>query len=249
MDGGTGHALSEPGRVVMRSLWVLTAVLPGLLFVRGAAGDEQEIKFADCPAAVKKTLEAESKGAKIETVTKETDEDDETVYWADAVIRGTTYAIGVLEDGTLSEMNLAVDEEELPLDRCPAAVQATFKLEAFGSRIDAVGKDVKYGVTIYEAAVEHKGRSYEIIVAEDGTLVEKVLVIDDEEIELAACPAAVQIAFREHSAGGTVGDITRSMGIGHPTYEAEVEIKGKVYLIEVSETGHLISKSLEAVEE
>jgi hypothetical protein len=232
----------------MRSLWVLTAVLTGLLFGRGAAGDEQEIRFADCPAAVKKTLEAESKGAKIETVTRETDE-DETVYWADVVIRGTTYAIGVLEDGTLSEMNLAVDDEEVPLERCPAAVQATFKSEAFGARINEVDKDVKYGVTIYEASVEHKGRSYEIVVAEDGTLVEKVLVIDDEEIELAACPAVVQIALREHSAGGTVGDITRSTGIGHPTYEAEVEIKGKVYLIEVSETGHLISKSLEAVEE
>ena len=36
---------------------------------------------------------------------------------------------------------------------------------------------------------------------------------------------------------------------GAITYEAEVDIKGKVYLIEVSETGHLISKSLEAVAE
>jgi hypothetical protein len=233
----------------MNPLWIITAVLLGLPFGRDVDGDEQEIKFAACPPAVQKTFEAEAKGAKIETVTKETDEDDETVYWADVVIRGTTYAIGVLEDGTLSEMNLAVDEDEVPFDRCPAAVQATFKSEAFGARIETVGKDVKYGVTIYETAVEHKGKSYEIVVAEDGTLVEKVLVIDDEEVELAACPAVVQIAFREHAAGGTIGDITRSTGIGRGTYEAEVDIKGKIYLIEVSEAGHLISKSLEAVEE
>jgi hypothetical protein len=49
--------------------------------------------------------------------------------------------------------------------------------------------------------------------------------------------------------GGKIGDITRSSGIGRRTYEAEVEIKGKVYLIEVSESGMLLSKSLEAAED
>jgi hypothetical protein len=121
--------------------------------------------------------------------------------------------------------------------------------EAFGARIESVGKDVMYGNIVYQATVEHEGKSYEVVVAEDGTLVEKVLVIDDEEVELAACPASVQIAFREHSAGGTIGEIVRSTGISRATYEAEVDIKGKVYLIEVSETGHLISKSLEAAAE
>ena len=129
-------------------------------------------------------------------------------------IGGKTYAIGVLEDGTLTEMNLAVDDDELPFERCPAAVQATFRREAFGEKVDAVGKDMKYGVMIYETVVEHKGKSYEIVVAEDGTLVEKVLVIEDEEVELAKCPAAVQAALRQHAKGGTIGDITRSTGIG-----------------------------------
>ena len=87
------------------------------------------------------------------------------------------------------------------------------------------------------------------MVAEDGTLVEKVLVIEDEEVELAKCPATVQAALRQHAKGGTIGDITRSTGISHPTFEAEVKIKDKVYLIEVAENGLLISKSLEAGEE
>jgi hypothetical protein len=56
----------------------------------------------------------------------------------------------------------------------------------------------------------------------------------------------VQAALRQHAKGGTVRDITRSTGIGQQTFEAEVEIKGKVYLIEVAEDGLLISKSLEA---
>ncbi len=108
---------------------------------------------------------------------------------------------------------------------------------------------MKYGVTVYETAVSHKGKSYEIVVAEDGTLVEKVLVIEDEEIELAKCPVPVQTALREHAKGGMIGDVTRSTGISRPTFEAEVKIKDKVYLIEVAENGLLISKSLEAAEE
>lgn len=227
---------------------VATIASLGLILGLATTGSGQEMKFSDCPAAVRKGIEAEAKAARVETVHKE-QEGDETIYWAEAVIAGKAYAIGVLEDGTLAEMNLAVDDAEVPFDRCPPAVQATFRREAFGEPIKAVGKDVKYGAPIFEAAVPHKGRTYEVVVAEDGTLVEKVLVIEDEEIELSKCPAAVQAALRQHAGGGKIGDITRSAGITRPTYEAEVQIKDKVYLIEVSETGVLISKSLEAGEE
>lgn len=233
----------------MSPQWVVTAAFLGLVFGPAPGDDKQELKFAACPPAVRKTLQAEAKGVTIETVTREKETDDEAVYWADVTIGGRLYSIGVLEDGTLAEINLAVDDGELPFDRCPAAVQATFRDEAFHEKIDTVGMDIKYGVTIYEAVVEHKARSYNIVVAEDGTLVEKVLVIDDEEIELAICPAAVQAAFREHAKGGKINDITRSTGIGRETFEAEVEIKGNVYLIEVSESGTLLSKSLEAGED
>jgi hypothetical protein len=212
-------------------------------------GDEQEIKFSDCPAAVRKALLAESKQAKIETVTKETGEDEQTVYWAEVKLDDRLYAIGVLEDGSLSEMNLAVDEEELALGDCPAAVQTTFRAESFGEKLNAVGKDMKYGVKIFETVVAHNGKSYEIVVAEDGTLVEKVLVINDEEIKLAECPEAVRKSLREHAKDGTIGNVTRSTGIGRQTFEAEVKIKESIYLIEVAESGHLISKSLEAAQE
>ncbi len=232
----------------MQTLWLWTGLLLGL-----APADEgvqtQEIKFAACPPAVRKTLQTESKGARIETVTREKDADDEVVFWAEAALGGRTYAIGVLEDGTLTEMNLAVDDEELAFDRCPADVQATFRAEAFGEKVETVGKDIKYGVTIYETVIEHNGKSYEIVVAEDGSLVEKALVIDDEEVEMTMCPSAVRSALHEQARGGKIGEITRSTGIGGPTYEAEIEIRKRIYLIEVAENGALISKSLEAVEE
>ncbi|MGP0065674.1 MAG: hypothetical protein ACLQGP_18980 [Isosphaeraceae bacterium] len=233
----------------MQPLWVVTAASFGLVIGMASTADAQKVKFSDCPAAVQKTLQAEAKAVKIETVHKEHNEDEETVYWADVSVGGKIYAIGVLEDGTLTEMNLAVDDAEVPFEGCPAAVQATFRREAFGEKVEAVGKDMKYGVVIYESLVHHKGKPYEIVVAEDGTLVEKVLVIDDEEIELAKCPATVQATLKAHAKGGKIDGITRSTGISGRTYEAEVEIGTKVYSMEVAEGGYLISKSLEAGEE
>ncbi len=233
----------------MQPLWVVTAGTLGLVLGVASYGDEQEIKFSDCPAAVRKTFESEGHGAKIKTVMKETDEDNETIYWADVTVKGKMYAVGVLEDGTLTEMNLALDAEEHPFDRCPAPVQATLRHEAFGQKVGDVGKDIKYGVTIYQTVVVYRGKSYEIVVAEDGTLVEKVLVIEDEEVEVDKCPTAVQATLRAHAEGGTIGEITRATGIGQPTFEAEIKIKSKVYLVEIAESGLLISKSLEAGEE
>ena len=142
-------------------------------------------------------------------------------------------------DGTLTEMNLAVDDEELPLDRCPGGRSGDVSERGVWRKGRRDRRDMKYGVTIYQTVVDHQGKSYEIVVAEDGTLVEKVLVIDDEEIKLSDCPAAVRTALHEHAKGGEIGDITRSTGIGQHTFEAEVKIKDKVYLIEVAESGLL----------
>jgi hypothetical protein len=240
------QALWEPEEFAMQPLLTAMAVILGLAPVAAPAGDDEKIRFSDCPASVRKTFESEAKGVKIESVTKEKNVDDETLFWAEVDIGGKTYVIGVFEDGTLTEMNLAVDDDELPVERCPALVQATLRHEAFGQKVGSVGRDVKYGVSIYQTVVPYRGRSYQIVVAEDGMLVEKVLIIDDDEIELEKCPSVVQTSLRAHSGGGKIGDVTRSTGIGKPTYEAEVEIKGKVYLIEVAESGSLISKSLEA---
>lgn len=221
--------------------------LASSLFAMAVAGDEDEIKLSDCPAAVRKTLQAEAKDKNIKVVTKERNENNELVYRAEVAIGGKVYHVGTLEDGTLTEMNLAFDDQDIALDRCPEAVRATFLSEAFGEKVDTIARDMKFGREIYQTVIKHKGKSYEIVVADDGTLVEKVLVIDDEEVKLSECPAAVRAALHEHARGGEIADVTRFTGIGQPTFEAEVKMKDKVYLIEVTESGLLISKSLEAV--
>jgi hypothetical protein len=232
----------------MQPIGFVIALLSGAFLGSAFADDEEEINFADCPPAVRKTLQAEAKNEKIETVTKLKNDDNETIYSARVAISGKTYDVATLENGTLTEVSLAVDDDEdVPLDQCPAVVQATFRSETFGEKVEAVGRDIKYGLTVYQTVVDHKGKKFEIVVAEDGTLVEKVLVIEDDEIKLSDCPAAVRAALHEHAKGGEIGDITRSTGIGQHTFEAEVKMKERVYLIELSESGLLLSKSLEAV--
>jgi hypothetical protein len=233
----------------MHGLTGILAVEIGLIMGIGHFGQDQEIKLSDCPAAVRKSFERQAKGAKIEKVSKEKDDDNQVVFWAEVKLDGHPYAIGVLPDGTLSELNLAVDKDGIAFEDCPAAVQATLKSESFGEKIEQVGKDMKYGMTIYETSVEHKGKSFELVVAEDGTLVEKVLVITDEEITLDKCPEAVKTALHTHAEGGTIGPITRSTGIARQTFEAEVKIKNRIYLVDIAENGQLISKSLEAAQE
>lgn len=88
----------------MSLLWFLMLFLSNSAFEVEGIQDAPAIKLAECPPQVRKTFEAESKGAKIETVHKEQG-DDETIYWAEISFGGKPFAIGVLEDGTLSEMN------------------------------------------------------------------------------------------------------------------------------------------------
>jgi uncharacterized membrane protein YkoI len=148
-----------------------------------------ELKLAECPAAVQKTLKREANGAKIDEVEKEA-EDGKTIYEADVTIDGKKYDITVAEDGTLLEKALEEDEdaddgkkgEEVEVKRsdCPVAVQKTLKREANGASIDAVGKETKDGKIIFEVDVKIDGKNYEIRVAEDGILISKVL--DEEDV-------------------------------------------------------------------
>lgn len=208
-----------------------------------ARGDDAvDVKLTDCPAAVRKTIRAESRGGRVESVSKET-EDGKTTYWADALIDGKPYGIGVTEDGTLTEFSLRVDDHEIGLGDCPPAVQKTMRAEAGAAKVRDVRRELNLGVTVYATEYEADGKKYRVMVAEDGTLTEKVLVIDEDQVELAECPAAVQKTLKGESQGGALKDVTRSTGIGKRVYLAAYEARGAGYSLVVAEDGTLISKT------
>lgn len=203
------------------------------------------LKLADCPAAVRKTIELEAKGATIGEVEKAVT-DEKPVYSTSFVSGGKHYRMNVDEKGTLEELALEITgDDEVEFSMCPAAVQSTFRHEApKGMTFDTVMKDLKYGTVIYEVVVPVGNKEYSLVVADNGTLVEKMLIFAEDEIELSHCPSAVQHAIKEHARGGKVAAITRSTAISGHVYEAEIEVDGKEYLLELTEGGGLISKSL-----
>lgn len=72
-------------------------------------------------------------------------------------------------------------EEEVTLDQCPAAVQATLKEQAKGGTIDEIEKVTEDGKVIYEAEITKDGKEYEVEIAEDGTLLETELDDGDDD--------------------------------------------------------------------
>jgi hypothetical protein len=242
----------KPRRLVMAVWGLAVALAPS---ARGGDGDE--VKLADCPAAVQKTLRSEARGAAIVAVTKKVEKDDEeveqagkevdrgrTVYWADVAIGGKAYSVRVAADGTLYDMILDIGPKEVPFADCPAAVQETFRREAFGTKVDALAKSMVGADLVYEARIEHKGHPYEVSVAEDGTLIAKVIDKVDGLVELGTCPPAVQKWFRENYGLVPKDQVARGAGVLRAVYRGTVTVDKKNYVVEIDGAGALISKQL-----
>ena len=190
------------------SSWILCLVL--LSAGDRAHRDDQKIKLTECPAPVQEAIKArvEPNAHKVETVEVEKADGEPTIYWADITLSGKPYALGLLEDGTLWELMFAIDVDDLPFAKLPPAAQATIKTEGYGQKIDTVSREYRYGQTVFEMVVTHKGHRYELIVADDGTLVEKSLIVVDEEVSLTKCPQLVQTVFHKYAPGAEIGEVT-----------------------------------------
>ena len=88
--------------------------------------------------------------------------------------------------GPLGALARGDDDEgavEVKLEDCPKAVQDTIKQEAGSGKIEEIEKETENGRTLYEAEVVIGGKTYELTVGEDGTLIGKEAEEDDEDGE------------------------------------------------------------------
>jgi hypothetical protein len=113
---------SDDGRVVFEADVVIDGknyeilVAPnGALIAKKLDEDEEEkeveMKLADCPAAVQKTLKREADGAKIDKVDKMSKE-GRNLYEIDVKIDGRNYEVIVTEEGLLLSKELDEEDEE-----------------------------------------------------------------------------------------------------------------------------------------
>jgi len=128
-----------------------------------AAAQDKKISETSLPAAVKKTVKEQSKGATIKGYLTEV-EHGKRVYEVEMTVDGHTRDLEIAADGTLNEI-----EEEVAFDSLPAAVQAALTKKAAGAKITKVESLTKHDKLVaYEAATLKAGKKAEIQVGPDG---------------------------------------------------------------------------------
>ena len=135
----------------------------GIALAGVAVAQEKKIKRSDLPAAVEKTVAAESVGANIRGFTIEM-EDGTTYYEMELMLNGHTKDVLMDSTGAVTEV-----EEEVSLDGLPASVKAALLQKAGKSKIVKVESLTKHNKLVaYEAQLRDNGKKSEIQVGPEG---------------------------------------------------------------------------------
>jgi uncharacterized membrane protein YkoI len=124
---------------------------------------EKKIERPDLPAAVEKTVAAQSKGATIRGFSKEM-EKGKTTYEVQMTVNGHTKDLEIDESGVVIEV-----EEQLALEALPTEARIALQARAGKGRITKVESITKKDrLVAYEAQVDTNGKKSEVQVGADG---------------------------------------------------------------------------------
>jgi hypothetical protein len=140
-------------------------VIAGLAAAGMAAAQEQEkkIKRSDLPAAVQKTVAAESAGATVKGFSQEK-ENGKIFYEAEMIVNGHTKDMLIDTTGAIAEV-----EEEVALDALSPEVKAGLLAKAGQGKITKVETIKKHDKLVAcEAKVNTNGKKSEVQVGPDG---------------------------------------------------------------------------------
>lgn len=128
-----------------------------------ALPQEKKIQRSDLPAAVEKTVEAQSHGATIRGFSREK-ENGKTFYEAEMTVNGHSKDVLIESNGAVAEV-----EEEVPLDSLPPAVRDGLQAKAGTGKLIKVESLTKHDKLVaYEAQVLTVGKRSEVQVGPDG---------------------------------------------------------------------------------
>ena len=136
---------------------------------------------------------------------------------------------------TLSSASLFAQEREKKINRSdlPAAVEQTVAANTQGATIRGFNEEKENAKTYYEAELTVNGHSKDILMDATGSIVEI-----EEQVDLAAMPAAVQRGLQAKAGNGKLGKI-ESITKHHKlvAYEAKVTTNGKRKEVQVGPDG------------
>lgn len=134
-----------------------------LLISAMATAQEKRIKRSDLPAAVEKTVAAESKGATIRGFSQET-EDGQLHYEAELMVNGHSKDVAMDANGAIVEV-----EEQVAVESLPAGVKDGLQGKAGKGKLVKVESIMKHDKLVaYEAQVMTDGKRSEVQVGPDG---------------------------------------------------------------------------------
>src|SRR5262245_36251011 len=136
-----------------------------VLLLGSAAAQDQRAKLKNLPSAVQKTVEEQSKGAKIRGLSKEV-EKGKTQYELELTVNGHSKDMIIDPTGAILEV-----EEDITLDSLAPEVKAEVEKNIGQAKLLRLESVTKGGIlTGYEASVSKVGRKSGIEMGADGKL-------------------------------------------------------------------------------
>ena len=146
---------------------------------------------------------------------------------------------------TAKETKEALEPGIIKFTSAPAAVQKTFKEEVKGGKIELLGKGMNEKGAFYKALIGFGANNYEVAVAENGTLLEKILQMSTDQIAVEDCPAPVMKTLKEEARGAKIETIEQVAEGKRLHFVVNVVVQKVKYQIIVMDDGTLISKVLD----
>jgi len=133
----------------------------------------------------------------------------------------------------LAGSSAPAQEKHLKRSDLPPAVQKTADEQSKGATVRGYGSEVEGGQLAYEVELTVNGHSRDVTIAPDGSVLEI-----EEEVALAALPAAVREALQQQAGSGTITKVESLTKQGKlVAYEAQVRTGTKRAEIQVGPDG------------
>jgi hypothetical protein len=134
-----------------------------MLFAAIVTAQEKKIKRSDLPAAVEKTVAAQSRGATVRGFSRE-EENGQIFYEAELIVGGRSKDVLIDANGAVVEV-----EEQVEVGSLPVAVKDGLQAKAGKGRLLKVESITKHDKLVaYEAQVMTGGKRSEVQVGPDG---------------------------------------------------------------------------------
>jgi uncharacterized membrane protein YkoI len=127
---------------------------------------ETRVLMKDLPEPVQKTVQEQTKNAKLRELVKEV-ENGQTYYEAETIVNGKSRDILIDPSGTVVEV-----EEATELARIPEAARKALEASATSGKILKVETVTKGSTVSYEAVIQKDGKKSEVAVNADGSMKE-----------------------------------------------------------------------------